>query len=59
VLQRLKGIPALSTIPVVVISGLDRVANEKKAIDAGADAYIQKPADHGELLDRIRRLIGE
>ena len=56
VLQRLKMFPALSLIPVVVISGLDRGENEPLAIAAGATEYIEKPASPdqlGEVLDRF------
>ena len=56
VLQRLKMFPALSLIPVVVISGLDRGENEPLAIAAGAAEYIEKPASPeqlGELIDRF------
>lgn len=59
VLQRVQSIPALAGIPVLVVSGLDRAANEKKAIDAGATAYIQKPAGEEELMAKIRELIGD
>ncbi len=59
VLQRMKSMPALSTIPVIVVSGLDQAANEQKAIDAGANAYLQKPADEETLAAKIRELIGE
>ena len=59
VLQRLNTIPALATIPVLVISGLDRTANESKALGAGAAAYIQKPAQDAELLATVKDLLGE
>ena len=59
VLQRLKSIPALALIPVVVVSGLDRAANEPKALDAGASAYLGKPVNHDELLATVRKLLGD
>jgi DNA-binding response OmpR family regulator len=59
VLQRLKAVPALSLIPVIVVSGLDRTVNEPKALAAGANAYLQKPAAPDQLLAKIRELIGE
>lgn len=59
VLQRLKSIPALATIPVVVVSGLDRATNEPKAMDAGADAYLPKPPADDELVATVKRLIGD
>ncbi|GAC1435112.1 MAG: hypothetical protein NVSMB68_07410 [Thermoanaerobaculia bacterium] len=59
VLERLKSIPALAVIPVLVVSGLDRATHETKVIDAGARAYLQKPADDDVLFAKIRELIGE
>ncbi|MGZ8795993.1 MAG: response regulator transcription factor [Thermoanaerobaculia bacterium] len=59
VLQRVKAIPALSVIPVLIVSGLDRNENEPKALAAGADAYLQKTPTNDELLAKIHELIGE
>ena len=59
VLQRVKSIPALALIPILVLSGLDRAANEQKALDAGADFYMQKPAAEEELAAKISELLGE
>lgn len=41
VLRRLKGDPATSNIPVVVVSGLSG-RNRQKLIEAGADDYLEK-----------------
>ena len=54
VLDRLKKAPALSTIPVIVLSARDPVANRDRALQAGARAYFHKPADMRELLETIR-----
>ena len=59
VLQRLKAIPALAVIPVLVISGMDQATHEAKAREAGADAYLQKPAGDEALLSKVRELVGE
>lgn len=59
VLQRLKAIPALSVIPVLVISGLDQATHEPKALEAGANVYLQKPAGDEALLANVRELVGE
>lgn len=59
VLQRVKTIPALAVIPVLVVSGLDQATNEPKALAAGADAYLQKPAADEALLSKVRDLVGE
>ena len=59
VLQRLKAIPPLAVIPVIVLSARDREANENRAIVAGALAYLKKPFNDGELLLEIRHALGE
>lgn len=51
VLRRLR---AVSHVPVVVMSARDRVDEKIQALDAGADDYVEKPFDLGELLARLR-----
>lgn len=54
VLERLQDDDKLSAIPVVVLTARDPQGNEQRAMQAGAAAYFQKPADNAELLDVIR-----
>jgi DNA-binding response OmpR family regulator len=54
VLDRLQDDDKLSAIPVVVLTARDAQGNEERAIQAGAAAYFQKPADNSELLEVIR-----
>jgi DNA-binding response OmpR family regulator len=58
-LQRVKAIPALSVIPVLIVSGMDKKENEPKALAAGADAYLQKTPTNDLLLAKIHELIGD
>lgn len=58
VLDRLRVNTNLSMIPVVVVSAREHRANEDRALQAGAVAYIQKPWDDDELLRLIRRYAG-
>ncbi len=51
VLLRLR---AFSQIPVIVISARDREDEKIKALDSGADDYVEKPFALGELLARLR-----
>jgi len=46
-----------STVPVLVATARDAVADRVAGLDAGADDYIVKPYDTDELLARIRALI--
>jgi len=56
-LERLKQFPHLAVIPVIVISGLDRSANEPRALAAGAVAYIAKPVLHEQVVERVRDVL--
>jgi DNA-binding response OmpR family regulator len=57
VLERMKKIPSLAGTPVIVVSARDPRANEKRALDAGADAFFQKPVDNEELMKAIQRAL--
>ena len=45
------------TIPVLIITARDSVADRVKGLDAGADDYLVKPFDLDELSARIRALM--
>jgi DNA-binding response OmpR family regulator len=59
VMERFKAVPSLASIPVIVVSGRDHRANHKRAIEAGAKAYLQKPVNNAELLAVIRQTLAE
>lgn len=54
VLERLQESDSLSEIPVIVLTCRDAQSNEQRALQAGAIAFFQKPADNNELLGVIR-----
>jgi DNA-binding response OmpR family regulator len=54
VLDRLHKDDRLSSIPVVVLTARDPQGSEQRALEAGAAAFFQKPADNAELLEVIR-----
>jgi DNA-binding response OmpR family regulator len=54
VLDRLQKDDKLSSIPVIVLTARDAASSEQRALEAGAAAFFQKPADNAELLDVIR-----
>jgi DNA-binding response OmpR family regulator len=58
VVERLKAMPALEGIPVIVVSARDPVAEEERFIQSGADAFIRKPFDYDELLTAIALALG-
>jgi two-component system KDP operon response regulator KdpE len=59
VMERLKTIPSLAVIPIIVVSGRAGLANKDRAVKAGAKAFLEKPVDNAELLAVIRRALGE
>lgn len=54
VLKNLHDSPALSVIPVIVLTARDREGNQRRTFESGAVAFFQKPADNRELLEVIR-----
>lgn len=58
-MQRLQMIPRLAVVPVIVLSAREKTAMEQPVLDAGAQAFFQKPADPEELAKKIRELIGD
>jgi DNA-binding response OmpR family regulator len=59
VLERLKVNESLSAIPVIVLSGRDRVGNWDRAMKAGAKTFLQKPVANDKLLAVIRLVLAE
>jgi two-component system OmpR family response regulator len=46
-----------ATVPVLMLTALGEVQDRIRGLDAGADDYMVKPFDFGELLARLRALI--
>lgn len=57
VIAWLQRVDEVKGTPVVVISGGEPEKFEKRAIEAGAIAYLQKPVDNGKLLVLIRKTL--
>jgi DNA-binding response OmpR family regulator len=57
VLDILKTNTDLSSIPVIVLSGRDRRANEERVLNAGGRAFLQKPVQTNEFLAVIRHTL--
>jgi PAS domain S-box-containing protein len=54
VCRRLRSIPHLSTVPVIMVTSLDDRDSRLQGIEAGADDFIAKPLDGAELRARVR-----
>jgi DNA-binding response OmpR family regulator len=57
VLKHLREADALSEIPVIVLTARCPQLNESRALQAGATAFFQKPADNQQLIDTIRKAV--
>jgi len=44
-------------VPVMIVSGLNRAQAKIKGLGAGADDFITKPFDKGELLARVQAIV--
>jgi len=55
VLRHLRQRP--SSLPVLILTARDTVADRIQGLDSGADDYLVKPFDMGELAARIRALV--
>lgn len=53
----LQGIRAHKATPVLMLTAREAMADRIRGLDGGADDYVPKPFDLGELLARIRALI--
>ena len=58
VIERLRIVPTLGLIPIVIVSGRTGLPNQEKALDAGVKAFLQKPVETAELLAVIRKALG-
>ena len=59
VMERLRLIIPIAHIPIIILTGKDPLGNEERAINAGAQAFLQKPVDNDVLLRAICKALGE
>jgi len=57
VTRKLKENDRTKIIPIVIVSGKSEVRDRVKALEAGADDFLNKPVDPTELQARIRSLL--
>jgi DNA-binding response OmpR family regulator len=56
-LARLRNIPSLAGVPIIMLTGLGGEADIVRGLELGANDYILKPFSPTELLARVRRLV--
>jgi DNA-binding response OmpR family regulator len=52
--RRLRSMPTLDQVPVIFMTALEDAQDKVRAFEAGADDYIIKPFQRGEVLARVR-----
>jgi two-component system, cell cycle response regulator DivK len=57
--RRLKADPATAKIPIIALTAHALASDQQKAVDAGCDGYIPKPAEPRVVLAAVRRHLGE
>jgi len=56
-MERIRAIPELSDIPIVVLSARDPAVERRRSLEAGAVAYFQKPIRNNELRAAIHQAL--
>jgi DNA-binding response OmpR family regulator len=59
ILERLRAIPRLAGVPILMLTGLGSEADVVRGLELGANDYMLKPFSPAELLARVRRLAAE
>ncbi len=59
VTRELRGDPATASIPVIAVTSFALSGDDRKALEAGASAYLAKPYSPRDLLELIRKWLPE
>lgn len=55
--ERMKADPAISHIPVVMVTALDQPADRNRGLEVGADDFLTKPVNEIQLMARVKSLV--
>jgi CheY-like chemotaxis protein len=50
VLEQIRAVPAFSRVPVIIFTSSASPADQQRAVELGANLYLQKPSDLDDLL---------
>ncbi len=57
VCRRIRAIPELAEVPIIIITALDSRASRLAGLDAGADDFLTKPFDTTEIQIRVQNIL--
>ena len=57
VIQSLRQNAQTRHIPIIVLSGAQEYGIKQRALDLGADCFLEKPANFSELMQEVNRLM--
>lgn len=57
--RRLKADPATKHIPIIALTAHALASDQQKAMEAGCDSYIAKPAEPRVVLAAVKEYLGE
>jgi two-component system OmpR family response regulator len=57
VMERLRSLLPVAHIPIIILTARDMPGNKERALNAGAQAFLQKPVDNDVLLETIRKVL--
>jgi DNA-binding response OmpR family regulator len=57
VMERLKSNHDLMLVPIIVVSARDPIANQSRALAAGAEAFLQKPFNNDEFFAVVQKAL--
>ena len=56
VCRRIRSMPQLAEVPIIILTALDDHESLMQGIEAGADDFLRKPVDRQELIARVRTI---
>ncbi|WP_420640844.1 response regulator [Candidatus Leptofilum sp.] len=57
VCRRLRAMPKLTDMPIIMFTAVDEAEQKLAGFDAGADDYLTKPTEPAELLERVKMML--
>lgn len=56
-IRKIRATPRTHTLPIIVVSSQQEARDRMKGLEAGANTYLIKPTEPGQLIAGIRRLL--